>query len=422
VQPGTVGQALPPDQIQKPQVTAAQAKVEAVANLTMSAYQKAATLNITQEEVAKLSADFPDDAFKTGAAGKENLIYIEHAFLRQRMNEVFGMGQWALIPRNRWSEDFKTQRGVDGVRIYVEAMLVVRGCFVGEAVGSMEYYPSNGQQDYSDCVEGAKTAAFRRCAKEFGVGLQAWKKDWCEGWWQRKRGHGDPKQTAYTRQPSQNAPQSSGPANPPVTGGTPFRTNVPPKAAESAPNEPPFPTEDSRAKMLIKLAGSEGVATDYFREIAQLMPNEELAKLELRFVPSTEGQMRALTLKIANFAKDGKAERAFPAHTELNPVKKPSPKAEKSVEVPRDPDTYANSDDPNHPEAKWRIFPMPFGKNAGVCLEDLEKNYLFGLWANFQVETEYNGKPKKAETIAKDTEFRAMLDLAGEHYQFKKKD
>ena len=51
-----------------------------------------------------------------------------------------------------------------------------------------------------------------------------------------------------------------------------------------------------------------------------------------------------------------------------------------------------------------------------------KKNYLFGLWANYTVETEYKGKSKKPETIAKDKTFREMLDLAGAHYEFTKKD
>lgn len=167
-------------------VTAAQAKVEAVANLTMKAYERASMLQLTPEESKALQADFPDEAFKPGAAGKENLIYIEHAHLRDRLNSVFGLGQWAIVPRSRWAEDFKTYKGVQGSRVYVEAMLLVRGCFVAEAVGDMAYYPNNESQNYGDAVEGAKTAALRRCAKELGIGLQAWKKDWCIGWWERK--------------------------------------------------------------------------------------------------------------------------------------------------------------------------------------------------------------------------------------------
>jgi hypothetical protein len=169
-----------------PQVTASQAKIQAVADLTHSAYQKASSLKLSKEESDALQADFPDDAFKPGAGGNASLLYIEHAFLRDRFISVFGMGQWAIIPRRTWSETFKTIKGVEGERVYVEAMLIVRECFVAEAVGSMEYYHKNEGQNYGDAVEGAKTAAFRRCAKEFGVGLQTWKKDWCDGWWARK--------------------------------------------------------------------------------------------------------------------------------------------------------------------------------------------------------------------------------------------
>lgn len=166
-------------------VTPAQAKIDAVANLTMKVYERASQLNLTEDEMRRLQAEFPDSAFRSGAGGKDNLIYIEHAYLRDRMNEVFGPGQWSIIPRSRWSEDFVTGKGKKGVRIYVEAMLCVRGCFVGEAIGDMDYY-KNDSTNYGDAVEGAKTAALRRCVKELGVGLQAWKKEWCEGWWARR--------------------------------------------------------------------------------------------------------------------------------------------------------------------------------------------------------------------------------------------
>lgn len=181
---------------EKPAVTAAQAKIEAIADLTKSAYARASELQLTQEESDALQADFPDEAFKPGAAGKENLIYIEHAFLRDRLNKVFGIGRWAIIPRNRWAEDYsfvnKYNKTVEASRVYVEAMLLVRGCFCSESVGEMVYYKNNEGQNYADAVEGAKTAALRRCCKELGVGLQAWKKDWCEGWWQRHRAQTKP--------------------------------------------------------------------------------------------------------------------------------------------------------------------------------------------------------------------------------------
>ncbi len=167
--------------------TPAQARVDAVALLTMQAYERASTLVLDAQERKTLTADFPDDDFKLGAGGKADLIYLEHHALRARFHSVFGPGAWSIIPRNRWTEEYRTSGGKQAVRVYVEAMLLVRGCFVGEAIGDMTYFPDNATTNFGDAIEGAKTAALRRCAKEFGVGLQAWNRDWVDGWKKRQR-------------------------------------------------------------------------------------------------------------------------------------------------------------------------------------------------------------------------------------------
>jgi len=170
--------------------TPEQAKVNAIAELTMTAYRNASTLKLTRDELKALKGDFLDEAFKRGANGNMEMIYIEHAFLRDRLNEVF-QAEWAMPVRSRWVEDFeyehidsqskvKTMRTAS--RVYAEIMLVVRGCYVGEAIGDMTYYKSNQAQNYGDAVEGAKSVALRRCLKEFGVGLQPWKKDFVAAW------------------------------------------------------------------------------------------------------------------------------------------------------------------------------------------------------------------------------------------------
>lgn len=222
-------------------MTPAQARVDAVAALTNIALSRSATLQLTPDESARLTADFADADFRSGAAGKENLIYIEHAALRDRMNSVLGLGQWAIIVRDTWNEDFETGKGVKGVRVYARAMLLVRGCYVGEAVGDMDYWPSSGQQNYGDAFEGSKTAAFRRCAKEFGIGLQAWRKEWCEGWWARKRGQS---QTA--------APKPTPAAKPP---------------------------EDRRTTLLNRIKGYEPEATEVFREELLVKADETFADI-----------------------------------------------------------------------------------------------------------------------------------------------
>lgn len=363
--------------------TTAQAKIDAIAHLTMSAYQKAATLQLTPEESKALAADFPDDAFQPGAGGKENLIYIEHAALRERFNQVFGLGQWAIIPRNRWNESFTTHKGVPGERIYVEAMLVVRGCFVGEAVGAMEYYPKNDNQNYGDAVEGAKTAAFRRCAKEFGVGLQAWRKDWCESWWKRRRG--------ATK-------------TPPAAPRTPVEPSDAPKPSSDTPKAPetkPAPSVDACRKRLHELIDPHGdAAMEYLRKSAMLMEFEEFSDLPARFVPVNKEQADQFMGCLRDFIDGGEANK--PAYCHDNQVDGPFERMKK----------HAKEDEP------WRTFKVPFGKNKDVELGKLAKNSLFGFWANFKVETEYNGKPISEHKVAESRAFREALDAAGKHYAF----
>lgn len=369
-----------------PAMTPAQAKVNAIAELTHTAYQKAATLQMTAEEAAKLAADFPDNAFQRGAAGKEQLLYIEHAHLRDRFNAVFGPGQWAIIPRNRWAEDFtfvnKDGKRVDASRVYVEAMLLVRGCFVAEAVGDMVYYKNNESQNYGDAVEGAKTAAFRRCAKELGVGLQAWKKDWCLGWWQRQR-----------------APRNIAPA-----------PGVPPPRPKPAPPAPkpaaPVETEDEKKTRWLKLCleaggGKPDYATEVFLDMGWILDTEDYKAISASVVPKTK--------KDAQHILDEIRRRAGIAPPEDVPAGEAG--------------GAENVEEYDKPDAAWRSFIVPFGKMAGKTLGELDKKFLFGLWANYEPQETWiakDGNPRKTapDRLAKDRAFRAALDDAGFHYEF----
>lgn len=370
-------------------ITAGQAKVDAIASLTMAAYAKASELKLTPEEAAGLEADFTDDAFRPGASGKENLIYIEHASLRQRLNKVVGMGQWAIVTRRSWQEEFdipaKPARGSYAaqpakkcIRVYVEAMLMIRGCFVGEAIGDMVYYPHNDSQNYGDAVEGAKTAAFRRCSKEFGIGLQAWRKEWCEGWWRRN---------PQGRPTSQNAPGASegsqGTAQPPKAAPTPQPATRPAaKTADLVPPPTPAPEADEgqRFRFLAALSEYRTDAMQFAVAKGWITDLQPLEALPNKVVPTTKRQYEGIMEEFKAF-----------------------------MSRPATPDNEA-----------WRTFLMPWGKNKDTPLAELDKKYLFGLFANYTVETEYNGTPKSDEAIAKDQEFRAMLDAAGVHYDWRK--
>ncbi len=399
----------------KAPITSAQAKIDAVANLTFKAYERASTLQPTSEEVAALQADFPDEAFQPGAAGKEHLIYIEHAHLRDRLNQVFNPGQWAIVPRNRWAEDFSTGKGTEASRVYVEAMLCIRGCFVSEAVGDMVYYKNNDSQNYGDAVEGAKTAALRRCAKELGIGLQAWKKSWTQGWWDRRNGK------------SRTAPKSSQAPERPQTSVKPQNATEKTRAWFLTELRKRF--DDETLKRFFQLATLEDIPLE---SVPTTKPRlEEIAARILATVKTGESTPQselADLITTAGFTFDlfqnlviglGALKQACGSFDELPEERakwclrnskailsgliKSAPK-EKPAEKSTDSD--------------WSSFPMPWGKQAGTPLGELDEKYLYGLWANYEVETEYNGRPKKKETIEKDREFRAMLDHAGVHHEF----
>jgi hypothetical protein len=277
------GEVTVPPAITAGGTTSAQARVDSVSRTMDNAMNKASTLVLSPEEVAALKADFPDDAFKPGAAGKESLIYIEHAHLRDRLDSALGMGQWALLrTRPHWAEEFVTQKNEKATRIYADCCLLVRGCMVAEAIGDMVYYPNNASQNYGDAAEGAVTAAFRRCAKQFGVGLQAWKKDFGEGWWARKRG-----QTRQTAPPTSPAARQSVPASEPHKEAPPA-----PEAVQSPPVQPKLSAKAKRegfdklleackSRFLSQIKPVEAAALQYFRALQAggILENEGLADL-----------------------------------------------------------------------------------------------------------------------------------------------
>lgn len=278
-------------------LTPQQAKVDAVANLTFKAYERASTLQLSETELKALQEDFPDNAFRLGAGGDANLIYIEHAHLRDRLNKVFGPGQWSIIPRNRWNEEYKTGKGEQAIRVYVEAMLLVRGCFVAEAVGDMSYYPGNSKTNYGDAVEGAKSACLRRCAKELGVGLQAWKKDFSEGWKQRQqRGP-----VTYPQRPPVAQPAPETRKDPTAGDEIPMGDSKPPTPKVDA--KPKKATAETRKWMLEQLAslGEERVLAFARAEKIILPSVETLKDWPLDKVVTSKEALKELVAKIEAF-------------------------------------------------------------------------------------------------------------------------
>ncbi len=194
--------ALVPVQPQTPAPaqTVAQARVDSVAKMLDAAYQRASMLELTDDEAERLLADFPDEDVRSGAKGNAGLLYIEHMSIRRRLLQVFGPGRWVPVCRRMWTEEYRTDKGV-GIRVYTDVVLLIRGCYAGEAIGAGSYFPTNAQQDYSDAAEAAESEALRRiCGKKLGIGLQVWNKAWCDEWKARRNA---PRQEQPTK-PRQN--------------------------------------------------------------------------------------------------------------------------------------------------------------------------------------------------------------------------
>lgn len=131
--------------------------------LMMSAYLKAGTLAMTPDETAKLTAEFPRSCIEK----RENrFIYIPHIHISKRLTDVFGPGQWTMIRRREW---------IVGNQINAEWVMIIRGHFIGESIGSQEYYPDNKRQNFADVLEATRGECIRRIAgKYLGCGGEAW--------------------------------------------------------------------------------------------------------------------------------------------------------------------------------------------------------------------------------------------------------
>ena len=196
----------------------------------------------------------------------------------------------------------------------------------------------------------------------------------------------------------------------------------PPERPRTSAKPAATATEEQKARWLALLKPLGNHAVFYARHAGWIMPpsdaddpGQPLEAMDLRDVPTTKASADAILRSI----------QAQEPHGASGPPSTTSPTAQSAGKAAKQAATAAqsaSSGSQDHHKAAWYNFPVPFGKHAGVALGKLDKNVLFGFWANYTVETEYNGRPKKAETIERDQAFRDFLDQAGEHYQFEEPD
>jgi hypothetical protein len=164
------------------------------------AYEGASTLKLNKQEQKELRADFPDESVEIRP--HDGIIYISHMALRERLWDVFGPTNVAEICRERFIRS-------DTNEVAVDLVLMIRGVFIAEGVGTAKYYANNPKASFGDTVEAAWSDAIRRCCKKFGVGTQVWRPQYVRDWLTKYAGSRDGK---YFRRlpdakPAEDAPK-----------------------------------------------------------------------------------------------------------------------------------------------------------------------------------------------------------------------
>ncbi|MGE5429446.1 MAG: hypothetical protein ACM3QX_00115 [Syntrophomonadaceae bacterium] len=133
-------------------------------------YQKASLLTVTEKEQKALEAPLNPEEVEIRPDG---LIYYPQVFYREKLNSIFGIGQWALI-----------QHSVSkvGNSLCFDGSLYVRGCFVSRALGEHEYYENNRNTSWASVYEAAKSDCLVRCCKDLGIAKELWQPAYGRDW------------------------------------------------------------------------------------------------------------------------------------------------------------------------------------------------------------------------------------------------
>ncbi|HEX2868561.1 MAG TPA: hypothetical protein VHO03_16075 [Ignavibacteriales bacterium] len=133
-------------------------------------YQKASLLTVTEKEQKALEAPLnPEDV----EIRPDGLIYYPQVFYREKLNSIFGIGQWALI-----------QHSISkiGNTLCFDGSLYVRGCFVSRALGEHDYFENNRNTSWASVYEAAKSDCLVRCCKDLGIAKELWQPAYGRDW------------------------------------------------------------------------------------------------------------------------------------------------------------------------------------------------------------------------------------------------
>lgn len=127
-------------------------------------------MKLTIEQIEKLNAPLPEWAIKKHPT-KTNLSVIHPMAVIDRLNEVFGVGEWKFTTEfiSCEKEMQKTQKGER--QIWVSA---VKGKLeIGDIV--LEQYGGSTNDDKGDALKGGGTDALTKIASYLGIGASIYK-------------------------------------------------------------------------------------------------------------------------------------------------------------------------------------------------------------------------------------------------------
>ena len=101
----------------------------------------------------------------------QGLIYLPEIKYRRILNQAFGPGGWALMPR---SETMHFDNTVESAQLITrEYALYCLGRYVAQATGEHSFY-TRGNLGYGKACESAKSNALMRCCKDLGIASELW--------------------------------------------------------------------------------------------------------------------------------------------------------------------------------------------------------------------------------------------------------
>ena len=125
-------------------------------------YEQASMLELTKSEQDALQVVVNEEEVEVRYDG---IIYLPQVFVRNVLNKVIGIGQWALIENSRIKE---------GDSLFLDGSLYIRGKFVARGMGESDYIPSNPLSSWASAYESAKSDCLVRCCKDLGIAKEMW--------------------------------------------------------------------------------------------------------------------------------------------------------------------------------------------------------------------------------------------------------